>query len=225
MNEIKLKAEKRELEGRKVKKLRRDGLLPANIFGRGVKSQSIQVNLKEFGQVFQKAGETNLVEVGLGKETRPVLIHNVQLDPITDQVLHVDFLQVDLKKKVTAEVPVELVGVSPAEKQSLGTVVQYVNEIKVEALPTEIPDKFEIDISVLSEVDQMVQIKDLKIDASKVKIEGDPEQLVVKVEPPKAEKEEVAPVAPAEGEEVATGEAPIEGESQKEEAPNEPTKE
>lgn len=195
MDKIILKAENRELQGRKAGQLRRRGILPGNVFGRDVKSQSIQIDVKEFKKVFEKAGETNIVEVELAKTVRPVLIHNVQVDPVSNEMLHVDFLQVDLKKKVTAEVPVEVVGISPAEKQSLGTVVQYIYEIGVETLPTEIPDKFEIDISLLTDVDQMVQVKDLKVDTAKVKIEQDPEAIIVKVEPPKEEKEEVAPVS------------------------------
>jgi large subunit ribosomal protein L25 len=109
-------------------------------------------------------------------------------------MIHVNFLQVDLKEKVEAEVPVELVGESPAEKQSLGTVVQYLNEIKVEALPTDLPEKFEVDTSELAEVDQAIYIKDLKYDKSKVEVKNDPEEIVVKVEPP--QKEEVVEVTP-----------------------------
>jgi len=200
MDKITIKAENRELQGRKVKKLRNEGLVPANIFGRDVKSVAVQVDQKDLTKVFAKAGETNIVEVELGKETRPVLIHNIQYHPVEGQILHVDFLQVDLKKKVKAEVPVELIGESPAEKQALGTVVQYVDEIEVEALPTEIPDKFEVDISILAEVDQMIQVKDIKVDVSKVEIKADIESLVAKVEPPKEEKEEI-PATPVESEE------------------------
>lgn len=94
-----LKAEKRSLTGRKVKSLRNEGKLPANVFGRNVKSISIQVDGKDFEKTFREVGETGLVELTLGKEKRPVLVHNVQSDPVTDTLLHVDFLQVDLKQK------------------------------------------------------------------------------------------------------------------------------
>ena len=112
----KLKAEKRKVEGRKVKTLRREGILPANVYGKDVKSLSIQVSLKEFSKVFKEAGETGLVEIEIGKEKRPVLVNNIQYDPVTDLPLHVDFHQVDLKKKTTASVPIEFVGDAPAEK-------------------------------------------------------------------------------------------------------------
>jgi large subunit ribosomal protein L25 len=192
MQKLKLVAEKRKIFGRKVKSLRREGILPANIYGRKVKSLAIQVPLIEFEKVYQRVGETGLVEVNIGKTKRPVLIHNVQVDPVTDAPVHVDFLQVDLKEKVTAAVPIEVRGESPTEKQGLGTVVQYIDEIEVEALPTDLPEKFELDLSSLVEVDQTIQVKDLKID-KKVEIKAEPEQILVKIEPPRKVEEAPPP--------------------------------
>jgi large subunit ribosomal protein L25 len=221
-----LNAEKRTLVGRKVKTLRREGALPANVFGRNVKSVSVQVNAKEFERTFAVTGETGLVELTLGKEKKPVLIHNVQTDPVTDTILHVDFLQVDLKQKVTAQVPLELVGESPAEKQGLGTVVQYLNELEVQALPTDLPDKFEIDLTKLSEVDQMVQVKDVKIDKAKVEIQEGGDEIIVKVEPPKEEEKEevVAPMEEGVAEEAESGEPEGGGESPEQSVAGEPGK-
>jgi len=216
-----LKAEVRKVEGRKVKNLRKQGILPANVSGKKIKSSSVQVDLKEFKKVFSEVGETGLVELKIGSETKPVLIHNLQVNPVSDEPVHADFLQVDLKEKVEAEVPVEMIGESPAEKQGIGTVVQYVNEVKVEALPADLPEKFEIDTSELAEVDQAVHIKDIKVDRTKVDIKDDPEEIVVKVEPPQKE-EVVAPPAPAEGEVPAEGGvAPVEGETPAEGQPAE----
>lgn len=206
-----LKAEKRTIEGRKVKTLRKEGNLPGNIYGKKIKSQSVQVNLKDFEKVYKEVGETGLLALTLGSEEKPVLIHNLQLNPATDQPIHVDFLQVDLKEKVEADIPVELTGESPAEKQGIGTVVQYVNEIKAEALPADLPEKFVVDAGILAEVDQSVLVKDLKYDKSKVEIKDDLEAIVAKVEPPQKEEVVEAP-APAEGENApeAAGEAPAE---------------
>src|SRR4030066_1250304 len=142
-----LKAEKREITGRKVKRMRKEGILPGNIYGKNIKSVSLMVKEKDFEDMFKKVGETSLLQIELGKEKRPVLVHNVQMDPLSDKPIHVDFLQVDLKEKVTAEVPVELVGVSPAEKQGLGTAVQHLNELEIEALPGQFPDKIEVNLS------------------------------------------------------------------------------
>ncbi len=219
MTKTTLKAEKRTQEGRKVKKLRSEGILPGNVYGKKIKSQSVQVVLKDFDKIYKEIGETGLLTLQIGNEEKPVLIHNLQLNPVSDEPVHVDFLQVDLKEKVEADIPVELIGESPAEKQALGTVVQYINEIKVEALPTDLPEEFQVDSSVLAEVDQAVLVKDLKYDKSKVEIKDDLEAIVAKVEPP--QKEEIAPPpAPAEGEVSAEGvpaeggETPAEGSAQ-----------
>lgn len=211
MQKEELKAELRKIKGRKIKNLRYEGILPANVSGKKIKSEAVQVNLKEFKKVFEKSGETGLVELKLGTKVLPVLIHNIQKNPVSDEYVHADFLQVDLKEKVEAEVPVELTGESPAEKQGIGTVVQYLNEIKVEALPTDLPEKFVIDVTKLSDVDQAVFIKDLKVDRTKVDVKDDAEEIVVKVEPPQ-KIEEVAPPAPAEGEVPAEGAPASEGE-------------
>ena len=201
MANITLKADKRTELGRKVKRLRKEGKLPANIYGKKTKSQAITVNLNELEKVFEKAGETSVVEVVVGKKKHHTLIHEIQKDPVTDVPIHADFMQVDLKEKVTAQIPVDFVGESPAEKQGLGTVVQYVDEVEVEALPTELPEKFEVDISKLSEVDQQIQIKDLVVDKKKIAVQNDEEQILAKVEPPR--EEEVAPeVEVEEGEET-----------------------
>lgn len=206
MTKITLKSTKREIFGRKVKRLRKEGVIPANIFGNKIKSHSISINAKEFSEVFEKAGETQIIDL----EGNSVLISNIQTDPISGFVIHVDFRQVDLKEKIEAKVPVEIEGESPAEKQNLGTVVQQIHEIEVLALPSDLPEKIVIDASVLAEVDQAIYVKDLKVD-KKVEIKTDMELIVVKVEPPT--KEEVVAVVetPAEGETVA----PVEGEAPK----------
>jgi len=172
------------------------------------------VGFKDFEEVFKKAGETSLVTLVLknGKsEERAVLISNVQKDPVSEAPIHIDFRQVDLKEKVTAEVPVELKGESPAEKTSVGTVVQYIDKIEVEALPGDLPEKFVVDIAALSEVDQAIFVKDLEIDKAKVTLKVDPEEIVVKVEPPQKEEEVAPPAAevPVEGEVPAEGGAEV----------------
>ncbi|MDO8452123.1 MAG: 50S ribosomal protein L25 [bacterium] len=226
-----LESEKREVFGRKLKALRRTGVVPANVYGKMTPSTSIQVNLKGFMKVFEEAGETGLVDLKVGKESKPVLIHNVQRNPVTDIPVHVDFLQVDLKQKVTVMVPLEFIGEAVAEKEEIGIVVRQLNEIEVEALPTELPESIEVDLSGLAQVDDAIKVSDLKVDTSKVEVKTDPEQIVAAVVEPAKEEviEEVAPAegeegaVPAEGEEGAAsegGEAPVEGgeEKPKEEA-------
>lgn len=217
MKSIKLNYKKREVFGRKVKKLRESGEIPANIFGKKIKSEAISVDSKEFEKVFKEAGETQIINL----LKKPVLVSNVQYDPVSGNFVHIDFRQVDLTEKITAQVPIETTGDSPAEKQNLGTVVVQVNEVEVEALPSDLPEKIEVDLSVLEKVDQAIFVKDLKV-SKKVEIKQDPDSIIAKVEPPQKEEEVVAP-EPVEGEEAATDEtADTEAVADKGETPAKP---
>lgn len=208
---LKLNAKKRTVTGRKVKQLRRQSLLPANIYGKDVKSLAIELPLKEFETVFKTAGETNLIDLSVDKEAkpRPVLIGNIQTDPVSDVFLHVDFRQVDLTKKVVVAVPLELVGEAPAVAKG-GVLVRLVDELEIEALPKDLPDKVEVDISGLEEIGQSIALKQVPIDLSRIKLMTENlGELVVKIEAPAKEEEPTpaveAPVAePAqvEGEEA-----------------------
>lgn len=212
-----LTAEKRSVLGRKVKQLRKTGILPANIFGKKIESLSVQVKTDEFLKVYDEAGETGLVELKVNGEVHPVLIQNLHTDPATDYPLHADFLEVNLKEKVTATVPVEVIGESPAVKEG-GIVVQQVHEVEVEALPTDFPEKIEVDITGLSNIDDTITVQELKVDRSKIEIKEDLERIVVSIAPPAVE-EEVAP--PAEEALAEEEEAPAEGEEEGVEAPKE----
>lgn len=213
METVNLKAVKRDITGRKVKKLRQNGHMPANVYGKNKASQAIDVVQEDFKVVFRKTGETGLIDLNIDgeKEKRPVLVHDMQLHPVTGDVLHVDFLQVDLKVKITAQIPLVMEGESPAEKSGMGTVVQQMDEVEVEALPANLPENIVVDVSDLTEVDQAILVKDLKVDTSKVEIKDDLEGIVVKVEPPQ-KVEEVVPVASAtpseEGQTAATEVSP-----------------
>jgi len=193
---ITLKVERREILGKKVKKLRREGILPASIYGKNVKSLAVQLYLKDFLPVYKKVGETGIIELNLVGEEKPrhVLIHNVQMDPVSDNPLHVDFRQVLLTERITASIPVELVGESPAVAQKLGVLIQTLSEVEVEALPTDLPEQFTVDVSNLKEVDQAITVGDLKPPAG-VKILTPEKEILVKINPPT--KEEVPP-SPAE---------------------------
>lgn len=190
-DELKLTAEKRTILGRKAKILRREGLLPGNVYGKKVKSLAVQTDLKSFLAAFKKTGETSVVKLKVKGEnkSRPVLIHNIQFDPVSDQPLHADFYQVDLKAKVTTEVPIELVGESPATKEKIGILIQPLTDVEVEALPTELPDKLELDISSLKEVGNAVAVVDLKV-PKEVKVLTPEKEILAKIE--HLAKEEVA---------------------------------
>jgi len=203
----KLEAKERKICGRKVKKLRREGILPANLYGKKIKSQALEVSLGDFQKVYKEAGETKLIDLKVGTETFPVLIHNVQLQPVTGAPLHVDFHYVSLKEKTTAMVPVEITGESPAVKQGIGVLIQPISELEVEAFPQDLPERLVVDISRLSQVDDQVTVSEIEVDKEKVLIKADPSQIVVKIGP--LEKEEVISSAPAE-EAAPTQETPVE---------------
>ncbi|HUD20029.1 MAG TPA: 50S ribosomal protein L25 [Patescibacteria group bacterium] len=182
MKKYTLTGEKRELVGKKVKHLRREGKLPATIYGKKIKSASISISTDAFHKVYEEAGETGLVQLSVGGDTRPVLIHSVQVDPVSYVPLHVEFHQVDLKEKVHAKVSVELTGDSPAIAQKLGVLLSVLRDVEVEALPTDLPEKILVDISKLAEVNQELKVSDLSV-ASGVTVLTDGTLTIVKVGP------------------------------------------
>lgn len=224
MEKLKISVEPRIVLGKKVKKLRREGLLPANLFGKGIKSKNLQIPEKEFRHLFKSAGETGVIEVKLKEGPHPALIHNVQRDPVTDRIIHVDFHKVDLKEKITTHVPIKLIGEAPAEKSGVGLVLQTLNELEIECLPADIPHEVEVDVSNLSEVGQTIHAQDLKVNREKIEVKNDPEEVVVSVQTAEM-KEEVVEEAPAPEEVKAIAEKAeeevVEGEEKKEEAKEE----
>jgi large subunit ribosomal protein L25 len=202
MKKHSLTASAREELRRKVRHLRAAGKIPATVYGKGIKSMSVTVSRDEFAKVYKETGETGLIELTVGKEVRPVLVHMVQINPVTDALLHVEFHQVDLKEKVHAKVAIHAVGESPAVAQKLGVLLTVLNDIEVEALPTDLPEKIEVDVTGLSEIDQEVKVGGIKV-PSGVTILTDAELTVVKVGPLVTKEAE----AQAAADEVAAAEA------------------
>lgn len=209
MQKLILKADKRTVLGSKVKKLRRQGIVPANVFGKGIDSQAIQVSNVEFNRLYKEAGETSLIWVKIeGEEKeRPTLVTSVAFNPMTGDKMHVDFHQVNLKEKVTANVPVEIIGESDLIKTNAAILSQSLNEIEIEALPTDIPENITFDISSLKAIGDHLNVSDAKVGAE-VEIKTDPEQIVVSLQEP--QKEEVVPVVEV-AEEITGAEVPAEG--------------
>ncbi|MFC1711054.1 50S ribosomal protein L25 [Patescibacteria group bacterium] len=220
-----VKADTRKLFGRKVKKLRAENVLPANLYGKKTKSQALKVNLKEFIKTYKEVGETTVVDLVIGnsKAVVPVLIHNLQVDPVSQDPLHVDFHKIDLKQKVQVAIPIELKGQAPGASKG-GALINFVNEIEVEALPTDLPDKLELDVSVLTEIGQSISVKDLKVDKTKIKVLADENQLLVKIEEPKEEKEEEKPAEEVSEEEADGEETSTEGKEDKDSKEDEESK-
>lgn len=203
-NKLNLKSKKRTVLGKKVKKLRKDGWLPANIFGQEIKSQAVSVPIKEFAKVYRIVGQTQILYLHLDDEKKelPVLIQNVQKHPITHQYLHVDFRHVNLEKKLQTAVPVKFVGESEAIKLNKGVLLTINEEIMIEALPNAIPQFIEVDLTSLKELNQEIKIKDVK-PSGKYSIVDDPNKILVRITAHKEESTE-SQVATPETVEVTT---------------------
>jgi large subunit ribosomal protein L25 len=186
-----LKAKLRKTFGRKTKHLRKKGLLPAILYGPKIKNTPLVLDYKEFEKIWKKAGESSLIDLEVEGEKKKfsVLIHEIQQDPLTNKVIHVDLYQPDLEKKVIAWVPLVIVGEAPAVKNLGGTLIRHLDEVEVKALPRDLPHEIKIDVSDLKEIHDEILIKDLEIPEG-VEILRDPKEIVVSVAPPeKIEKE------------------------------------
>lgn len=218
MEQISLAAQKRTVLGRKVKQLRKDGIIPAHVFGHKVKTVHVQVKAGEFHKVFEKAGETGIISLSVDSEKRPVLVRNLQIHPVTDEPLHIDFYQVNLTEKVKVNVPLEIIGEAPAVEKKIGLLLTPVSEVEIEALPADLPENIEVDITKLSEIGSEIKVKDLKVDRSKIEVLTDEELVVVQIgELVTKEMEAVEAEIEAEqaetAETVAAGGAAVEGEA------------
>jgi len=209
MKHPQLKAEARTVLGKKVKKLRREGLLPGNVYGKGLNSYALQVKAADFERVHKETGDTGLINLEFDGKTKPVLVKNLQMNFETRTPLHVDFYQVNLKEKVKAVVPVVLVGEAKAVTDKVGLLLQSLSEVEVEALPDKLPENVEINVEHLAEIGEQVTVADLKV-SEDVTVLTDPSQTIAKVN--ELVVEEPEPEEPAEGEEGAEGEA-TEGET------------
>lgn len=243
MDRLSLHAEERKVLGKKVKNLRKDGKLPGHVFGKGVDGESVSVDGKTFLKTFKEAGETGVIDLKIGAEkVRPVMVRGVQVDPVSGDPIHIDFYQVNLSQKVKVPVPLVLIGEQP-ESVHLGEtiVLQTLQEIEVEALPTDLVENIEVDITSLKNVDDAITVGQLNYDRSKLTVSAPEEEIVVKLAPAVTEEmqklmeEQAAEAAaaaaetageeagaegaeaPAEGE-VAEGEAQAEGEQPQSEA-------
>jgi large subunit ribosomal protein L25 len=213
MKRLELEVLKREIKGKKVRFLRRGGLVPCNIYGHGIESQPVQVEARKLGQIIARAGGTDLIALKMGGSDTPgmVLIRDVQRNPMTGEPIHVDFYQVNMSEKLKADVPLVFTGAAPAMKLKNVSLLHAMTAIQVEALPDDLPHNIEVDISSLALPEQSIHVKDLTV-SSKITILADPDQMLIKVAEVRKVVEEVpAAEAPTEGEEAAA-EAPAEGE-------------
>ncbi|PIS20837.1 50S ribosomal protein L25 [candidate division WWE3 bacterium CG08_land_8_20_14_0_20_43_13] len=180
---MELIANKRDIKGKKVKVLRTQGRLPGVVFGKKIGSIPIWVEKNDLLEIHLASGETGLISLNLEGQTYAVLAQSFQIDPSSRQPLHVDFLNVDLNKRVKIEIPLEIVGESPAVSLGSGLLLVLHDHLEVECLPKDIPSQIEVDVSRLEKVDDGITISQLGIDHSLVKVDLDQNDLVVKIEP------------------------------------------
>lgn len=209
----KLSGTLRTVTGRKVKKLRQAGQIPATIYGQAMTPISVQFATLELNKIFEQAGESTLVEINIDQDTYPILFKNPQFHPVLGDLIHIDCYQVNLKEKIVANVPLELIGESPAVKNG-NILVPVTDEVEIEALPADLPEKIEVDISSLEEIGQKISVSDLQVDQDLIEIKTDPEQVIAIIEEPKVEEEPVE-------EEVAPEDVPATAQKSEEEATQE----
>lgn len=222
MEEILLNAEQRQMVGKKVKHLRREGYVPGILYGHYTDAMSVKLEQRDLDQVLQQAGTNRLVTLTIAGVPNPkrVLIRDLQRDVITHAVMHVDLYEVIMTEKLTAEVPVVFVGESPVVAAGEGILFEGMDTIEIECLPGDLLDTIEVDVSGLAAIDDGILVRDLQL-GDAIQILDDPDEVVVKVLPPEREEieEEVVPEvaevevvgevreeAPAEEEEVESEE-------------------
>lgn len=172
--------------------LRKSGEIPAVFYGAGKNSTSISILVSEFKKIWREAGESSTVKIEMPEEKNlNVLIHEVQVDPITDEPIHVDFLVIDMKKKIKVEVPLVFEGVSNAVKSGIGNLVKVLHEVEIEALPDDLPHNLVVDISKLANLEDQIFVSDIKIPTG-VTVINNPSDVVASIVKQVEEKEEVA---------------------------------
>lgn len=163
MESTELTVKKREIFGKIVKKLRQQGLIPAELYGRGLENLHLTVSSKDLAKILKVVGENRVINLNINQQRRPVLIHNIQIDPISDEILNVDFYQICLDELIKVKVPVEFIGEAPAVKNKSGVLVRALQEIEIEALPNNIPQFIEVELNNLNKIGESLYVKDLKI--------------------------------------------------------------
>ena len=196
---MELKVQNRNIFGRKTKALREKDLIPAELYGHGVKNLHLSLPAKEFKKVLKEAGESTVINLLTEDDkTLPVMIYDVKTDSLSGEILNVDFYQIKTSEKIRVHIPIEFIGEAPAIKTKGGILVKTLKEIEVEALPNDLPHKIEVNLIELDEINKSISVKDLKI-SDRIKIFVSPETIVATVVEAKAEETAVkaAPVEAA----------------------------
>ena len=201
-----LTAHTREIRGKKVKTLRRQGITPVHVFGHGIEPEALQCNTVDLQKVLAQAGTTGIVglKVDKSRKKRNVMVREVQKEPRSGQLLHVDFYQIRMEEKLRVDVPIILTGEAPALKLKENFLSHELDSLSIECLPDEIPNLIEVDVSVLEEADQSIHVQDIAL-GEELTVFNNPDQLVVKINVRHVERE----IEAEEAAEEVEGEVPV----------------
>lgn len=187
---MELNANLRQLTGNHAKKLRSEFLIPAVVYGLGNPSINLELGYNEFVKVFREAGENTLINLNFDNKSKKVLVKDIQKDPVSGKVIHASFLEVNLKVKIKAMIPVEVIGEedSPVLKSGTGVLNLIKQEIEVEALPTNLPHSFVVDVSSLENIGDEIKVSSLNFDRTKVElVDITEEDLILNIDAPQEE--------------------------------------
>ncbi|MBV9120237.1 MAG: 50S ribosomal protein L25 [Chloroflexi bacterium] len=217
---LKLVVAERTAARKANKQIRREGQVPVHVFGHGMESVGLQAEEKELRGIIRRAGGTGLIQVEVDGKSHNVMVREVQKHPVTGRLTHVDLYRVRMDHKTRARVPLAFVGEAPGVTMHDGVLLHALEALNIEALPGDLPHNLEVDISVLAELDQALHVRDISVPAA-VTVLDDPEEVVVKIQPPRrVEEPEVSEEAveepSAEGAPAAEAEAESEPEAAEE---------
>lgn len=190
MEENLLKASKREITGKQVKKLRNKGLVPGVIYGRGVSTIPITLNNREVQKLLSTISSSQLINLAVDGKDHTTLVRDKQLHPVSGRLLHIDFIEVSMSEKIKTDVAISIQGEAPAVKNMNGILVTGVEAIQVECLPQDLPERVVVDISILEEFGDSIFVRDINL-PKEVEILTDLDEMVIVVTTPAAEEEEI----------------------------------
>lgn len=227
MEQPTLKAQTREILGKKVKVLRGKGQIPAVLYGNNFKAQSLTLSSQEVEKISESAGEATLINLEIpGQKPSKVLIRHLQRDPVRDTLIHLDLYKVDMSQEIQTEIPLEFVGTSAAVEELEGNLITNKTTVEVECLPDKLVSKIEVDISPLKTFDNLLLVKDLLIPEG-IKVLDEPDEVIAQVTPPRSDEElealeeESKAAAETEKEQIETIEQTAEAEKAEAEEPEE----
>ena len=199
MEEIQLEANKRTVIGKQVNTLRREGLIPAIVYGGGGEPIPVELDAKEATKILNETSTSTLITLKVGKEDHRVLLRDIQYDVIRRIPIHVDFLRVEMDIAIRTSVPIDFVGEAPGVKEHGGVLVTGLDELEIEALPADLPDKVTVDLEVLKEIDSMITVADVFVGKG-VEVLTEPDEVIAHLvyqEIEEIEEEEIEAVVEA----------------------------